>query len=79
MDASVVPARARARGRLTLTELELVAAVVRCVPHGRARTASEIVEVLRRARVVVDVETVEAALVTATGVEQVEPGRWRRG
>ncbi|MCC6625407.1 MAG: hypothetical protein IT385_29450 [Deltaproteobacteria bacterium] len=52
--------------------------VTRCVPWGYGRATSEIVEMLRRARRVVDAETVEAALVTAPGVVQVEPGRWRR-
>lgn len=59
-------------------EHELVVRVTRCVLHGRARSTGEIVEQLRRARQVVDRETVEAALVSAPGVVQTEPGWWRK-
>lgn len=59
-------------------EHELAVICTRCVPWGYGRSTGEIVEMLRRARMVVDRETVEAALVTAPGVVQVEPGRWKR-
>lgn len=90
-DAAVVPARARAGAVVdplyrvpgavvpgASDEHELQVVATRLVLHGRPRSTGEILDLLRRARVVVDVGALEAALVTAPGVVQVEPGRWRR-
>jgi len=60
------------------SEHELQVVATRCVLHGRPRSTGEIHDMLRRAGVVVEVGTLEAALVTAPGVVQTEPGWWRR-
>lgn len=57
---------------------ELVVIVTRAVPHGRARSTREIVDLLERAGLRHDAGTVEAALACAVSVVSVGPGLWRR-
>lgn len=58
---------------------ELQTQATRAVLHGRARSTREVLSVLERAGVRVSLADLEAALVTAPGVQQVAPGVWRRG